>query len=93
MHGVRGRREDGRDTRRREGQGERGPWASLRVAGTDGHGQRKVANPWGAPEDLVLEVRLEDGRTRLFWHHELEAVAEGALAGGTAHGTVGALPS
>ena len=36
------------------------------------------ANPWGAPEDLVLEVRLEDGRTRLFWHHEVEGVAEGA---------------
>ena len=36
------------------------------------------ANPWGAPEDLVLEVRLDDGRTRLFWNHELEGVAEGA---------------
>ena len=36
------------------------------------------ANPWGAPEDLVLEVRLADGRTRLFWHHELEGVAKGA---------------
>jgi hypothetical protein len=36
------------------------------------------ANPWGGPEDLVLEVRLYDGRTRLFWHHELEGVAEGA---------------
>lgn len=34
------------------------------------------ANPWGAPEDLVLEVRLEDGRTRLFWSNELETVAE-----------------
>jgi hypothetical protein len=38
----------------------------------------KWANPWGALEDLVLEVRLEDGRTRLFWHHELEGVAERA---------------
>ena len=36
------------------------------------------ANPWGAPEDLVIEVRLDDGRTRLFWHHELERTAEGA---------------
>jgi hypothetical protein len=36
------------------------------------------ANPWGVPEDLVLEVRLDDGRTQLFWHHELEGVAEGA---------------
>ena len=38
----------------------------------------KWANPWGTPEDQVLEVRLEDGRTRLFWHHEVEGVAEGA---------------
>ena len=36
------------------------------------------ANPWGTPEDLVLEVRLDDGRTRLSWNHELEGVAEGA---------------
>jgi hypothetical protein len=35
-------------------------------------------NPWGAAEDLVLEVRLDDGRTRLFWNHELEEVAERA---------------
>jgi len=63
------------------------------LQGLTGTVSGKWANPWGAPEDLVLEVRLEDGRTRLFWHHELEAVAEGALAGGTAHGTVGALPS
>jgi hypothetical protein len=38
----------------------------------------KWANPWGAPEDLVLEVRLEDGRPRLFWNHELEGLSEGA---------------
>jgi len=36
------------------------------------------ANPWGAPEDLVLKVHLDDGRTRLFWHHELEGLTEGA---------------
>jgi hypothetical protein len=35
----------------------------------------KWANPWGAPEDLVLEVRLEDGRPRLFWNHELEGLS------------------
>ena len=34
----------------------------------------KWANPWGTPEDLVLEVRLEDGRTRLFWNHELKEI-------------------
>jgi hypothetical protein len=38
----------------------------------------KWANPWGAPEDLVLEVRLDDGRPRLFWNHELEGLSEGA---------------
>jgi hypothetical protein len=38
----------------------------------------KWGNPWGTPEDLVLEVRLENGRTRLFWNHELEGIAEGA---------------
>ena len=38
----------------------------------------KWANPWGTPEDLVLEVRLENGRTRLFWNHELEELGEGA---------------
>ena len=36
------------------------------------------ANPWGAPEDLILEVLLEDGRTRLFWSNELEGVAKRA---------------
>ena len=38
----------------------------------------KWANPWGPPEDLVLEVWLENGRTRLFWNHELEELGEGA---------------
>ena len=35
-------------------------------------------NPWGGPEDLVLEVQLDDGRRRLFWNHELEGTAEGS---------------
>jgi hypothetical protein len=38
----------------------------------------KWANPWGTPEDLVLEVRLENGRTRLFWNHELEEIGQRA---------------
>ena len=29
---------------------------------------------WGDPEYLALDVRLEDGASRLFWHHELEEV-------------------
>ena len=57
-------------------RGEPGLPSELR--GLLGTVSAKWANPWGAPEDLVLEVRLDDGRTRLFWHHELEGVAEGA---------------
>ena len=27
---------------------------------------------WGDPGYVALDVRLEDGSSRLFWHHELE---------------------
>ena len=37
-----------------------------------------VKAKWGNPEYLALDVLMEDGRTLLFWHHELEEVAEGA---------------
>jgi hypothetical protein len=37
----------------------------------------KWGNPWGTFEDMVLEVRLDDGRPRLFWYHELEELAAG----------------
>jgi hypothetical protein len=37
-----------------------------------------VSGKWGYPEYLALDVLLEDGRTQLFWHHELEEIAEGA---------------
>jgi hypothetical protein len=33
---------------------------------------------WGNPEYVALDVLLEDGRTQLFWHHELEEIAERA---------------
>lgn len=46
------------------------------LRGLTGTVSGKWANPWGAPEHLVLEVRLEDGRTWLFWRHELEGVSE-----------------
>jgi hypothetical protein len=46
------------------------------LRGLTGTVKGKWANPWAAPEDLVLEVRLEDGHTRLFWSNELEGVAE-----------------
>ena len=47
-----------------------------------------ITGKWGNPQYLALDVLLEDGRTQLFWHHELEEIAEGA-----AHGTMGAVPS
>jgi hypothetical protein len=37
-----------------------------------------VSGKWGNPEYLALDVLLDDGRTLLFWHHELEEIAEGA---------------
>jgi hypothetical protein len=37
-----------------------------------------VRRKWGDPKYLALDVLLEDGRTQLFWHHELEEIAEGA---------------
>ena len=37
-----------------------------------------VSRKWGNPAYLALDVLLEDGRTQLFWHHELEEIAEGA---------------
>ena len=37
-----------------------------------------VSGKWGSPEYLALDVLLDDGRTQLFWHHELEEIAEGA---------------
>ena len=57
-------------------RGDRGLPSELQ--GLKGTLSGKWANPWGAPEDLVLEVRLEDGRPRLFWNHELEGLSEGA---------------
>jgi len=31
-----------------------------------------IIGRWGHPEYVALDVRLEDGRSQLFWHHELE---------------------
>jgi hypothetical protein len=33
-----------------------------------------IARRWGSPHHLALDVLLEDGRSELFWHHELEEV-------------------
>lgn len=32
----------------------------------------EVVQRYGADKYLALDVRLEDGRCKLFWHHELE---------------------
>ena len=31
---------------------------------------------WGHPEYPAFDVRMEDGRSQLFWDHELEEVPE-----------------
>jgi len=36
-----------------------------------------ISGKWGNPEYLALDVLLDDGRTQLFWHHELEEIAQG----------------
>ena len=36
-----------------------------------------ISARWGAPGYLALDVLLEDGRTQLFWHHELEEIYSG----------------
>jgi hypothetical protein len=32
----------------------------------------KIVQSYGHPNYLALDVRLDDGRPELFWHHELE---------------------
>ena len=33
-----------------------------------------ITGRWGSPNYLALDVLLVDGRTQLFWHHELEDI-------------------
>jgi hypothetical protein len=37
-----------------------------------------ISAKWGNLEHLALEVQLDEGRTQLFWHHELEEIAQRA---------------
>ena len=38
-----------------------------------------ITGKWGNPDYLALDVLLDDGRTLLFWHYELEQIdASGA---------------
>ena len=36
----------------------------------------RIIGRWGHPEYLALDIQLEDGRSQLFWHHELEDASE-----------------
>jgi hypothetical protein len=35
-----------------------------------------ISGRWGHPEYPAFDVIMEDGRSQLFWHHELERVPE-----------------
>jgi hypothetical protein len=37
-----------------------------------------IKKRWGDPSYSALDVLLDDGTQQLFWHHELEEIAEGA---------------
>jgi hypothetical protein len=37
-----------------------------------------ITAKWGNPEYLAFDVQLDDGRTQLFWYHELEEIAAGS---------------
>jgi hypothetical protein len=37
-----------------------------------------IEKRWGNPEYIALDVMLDDGGSELFWHHELEELAERA---------------
>ena len=37
-----------------------------------------IKKRWGDPTYTALDVLLDDGTQQLFWHHELEEMAEGA---------------
>ncbi len=36
----------------------------------------RIVGSYGHPRYLALDVRLDDGRSELFWHHELEQTEE-----------------
>ena len=35
-----------------------------------------IEKRWGDPTYVVLDVLFDDGRSELFWHHELEEIEE-----------------
>jgi hypothetical protein len=39
-----------------------------------------IEHCWGSPEYLAVDVRLEDGRSELFWFHQLDTAAPARVA-------------
>jgi hypothetical protein len=39
-----------------------------------------IEHCWGSLDYLALDVRLEDGRSELFWFHQLDTVAPARVA-------------
>ena len=37
-----------------------------------------IEKRWGNPDYVALDVMLDEGGSELFWHHELEELAERA---------------
>jgi hypothetical protein len=37
-----------------------------------------IEKRWGDPTYIALDVLLDDGSKQLFWHHELEEIAQRA---------------
>ena len=35
-----------------------------------------IEERWGNPDYIALDVLLDDGRSELFWHHELEEITQ-----------------
>ena len=54
--------------------------ARVRVSESGRHSEWRgltgtISGKWGNPEYLALDVQLDEGRTQLFWHHELEEIS------------------
>jgi hypothetical protein len=35
-----------------------------------------IERRWDTPDYIALDVLLDDGRSELFWHHELEEITQ-----------------
>ena len=57
---------------RHEGAGAVGLWRAPSVQGSIG----TIKKRYGVPEYTAFEVLFPDGRTKLFWEHQLEEAKE-----------------